>query len=140
MTVQRYDIEVHHGEYPPAEMVESFDGRYVLHTDYAAIEARCAGLEQVSADLCPDCGWAMKFPDEPCRNCEVHVLRKDCDALQAKLAAAEEALRQCSIAFDLLCKAKDEDRDSFGWAWDEAWEKIEEAQALADTTTGEVQP
>jgi len=29
-----------------------------------------AMAEQVSGVLCDDCGWAMKFPNEPCR-CEV---------------------------------------------------------------------
>jgi len=29
-----------------------------------------AMLYQVSGELCDKCGWAMKFPDEPCR-CEL---------------------------------------------------------------------
>jgi hypothetical protein len=36
-------------------------------------------LYQVSGELCDDCGWAMKFPDEPCRCellAEVEELRK----------------------------------------------------------------
>lgn len=43
-------------------------------------------LEQTSAELCERCGWRMKFPNEPCRNCE-------CEDLRARLTAAQEALR-----------------------------------------------
>ena len=27
-------------------------------------------IEQVTGEICDRCGWAMKFPDEPCR-CEL---------------------------------------------------------------------
>ena len=51
MSVKRYGIEEYQEEYPPAEMVESDDGDHVLHTDYAALEARCAGLERKTEAL-----------------------------------------------------------------------------------------
>lgn len=34
------------------------------------IELEKAMLVQVTGELCEKCGWAMKFPDEPCR-CEL---------------------------------------------------------------------
>ena len=124
-------------------------GNVKREADYAALEARCAGLERERNDAILKLdyveGLRVKWMMERTDLFQViKDARAERDALQAKLAAAEEALRQSSIAFDLLHKAKEEDRDSFGWSWDEAWEKIEEAQtiaaALADTTTVVVQP
>jgi hypothetical protein len=34
------------------------------------LERENAGLKQISGELCELCGWAMKFPDQPCR-CEL---------------------------------------------------------------------
>ena len=36
--------------------------------DSLKLELRCS--EQTKGELCNDCGWSMKFPDEPCR-CEL---------------------------------------------------------------------
>ena len=48
--------------------------------------------EQVSGVLCDDCGWAMKFPDEPCR-CEVvrqrdKAFRRGAEAMREAAALA----------------------------------------------------
>jgi ribosomal protein L32 len=44
--------------------------------DRERLQQRVFELEQVSADVCEKCGWAMKFPDEPCRNCYYHDTRE----------------------------------------------------------------
>jgi len=36
----------------------------------AELEDKLAMAEQISGEYCDKCGWAMKFPDEPCR-CEL---------------------------------------------------------------------
>jgi ribosomal protein L40E len=56
-----------------------------LVAEVERLEERVAELEQVSAEVCDKCGWAMKFPGENCRNCER-------DSLRAKLDRAKEAL------------------------------------------------
>ena len=38
-------------------------------TDIVDLANKVLELEQVSGELCDKCGWAMKFPGEPCR-CE----------------------------------------------------------------------
>lgn len=35
-----------------------------------ALSEKCRTLSQVMGELCDACGWAMKFPGEPCR-CEL---------------------------------------------------------------------
>jgi hypothetical protein len=53
-----------------------------------------AMAEQVSGVLCDDCGWAMKFPDEPCR-CEIvkqlEEARAEVERLQDERARIEKA-------------------------------------------------
>lgn len=49
----------------------------ILLDELDAIKSELAALRQVSAELCADCGWAMKFPGEPCRNCECARLEKE---------------------------------------------------------------
>lgn len=70
-----------------------------LEEENAALRQERDALIQVSADVCPDCGWAMKFPDEPCRNCEVVALRKvveKADVLAADvLANCEDCCERC---------------------------------------------
>ena len=41
----------------------------------AFLEEKVLLLEQVSGMLCDKCGWAMKFPEEPCR-CELEQQNK----------------------------------------------------------------
>lgn len=55
----------------------------------AALEAEVAGLRQVSAELCEACGWAMRFPCEPCRNCECARLEAEIASLRAALETKE---------------------------------------------------
>jgi hypothetical protein len=50
-----------------------------------------AMAEQVSGVLCDDCGWAMKFPNEPCR-CEV-VKQRDVAYQRGAEAMREAAAR-----------------------------------------------
>jgi hypothetical protein len=76
--VRRFDLSFD-AEGDCAELVERPNGDYVEYSDYAAalakiagLEKRIAELEQVSGHLCPKCGWAMQFPDEPCR-CELET-------------------------------------------------------------------
>lgn len=76
-----------------------------------ALEAKVERLqvvEQTAGDLCPRCGWAMKFPGEPCR-CELkaeverltaerdnfHVdYRMKCDAQTKELHVEVERLQE----------------------------------------------
>lgn len=47
------------------EMVDTLlDCITELERQLAERGAEIAALKQVSAELCPDCGWAMKFPGE----------------------------------------------------------------------------
>ena len=128
-------------------------GDYVLHTDYAALEERCAGLErerddaklahthaeqrnsvlvQNLKDAKDDRDSARKGVDDLLRM--LGVAEQQRDALQAKLAAAVKTLDS------IICLAV-EGPDGFGSAL-KACQAIqkEAAAALADTTTGEVQP
>ena len=150
-------------------MLPLSDGDYVLHTDYAALEARCAGLErerdelQLAFDRSHDAnmrginawqkatGKELVWPDQ---GNLVEWLLSERDALQAKLAAAEEALKPSA-------ETKAEYMGEFSWkeeSLDEyeepclrtiyvPWTTIKEIMkaikaraALADTTTDEVQP
>ena len=81
------------------EMMERPEGYYVEHSDYAAALAKIAELEQVSGHLCPKCGWAMKFPDEPCR-CELESVVKwiasQCNLFFAECSQAEEIVAKCN--------------------------------------------
>jgi uncharacterized OB-fold protein len=40
--------------------------------EIASLETKNAMLQQISGELCEKCGWAMKFPDAPCR-CELEL-------------------------------------------------------------------
>lgn len=57
-----------------------------LLSEVFALKAEVASLRQVSAELCEDCGWAMRFPGEECRNCECARLEVENDALQREAA------------------------------------------------------
>lgn len=50
------------------------DAQKDMKEDYeeriAELEDKLAMAEQISGEYCDKCGWAMKFPDEPCR-CEL---------------------------------------------------------------------
>lgn len=50
--------------------------------------------DQTKGELCPKCGWAMKFPEEPCR-CELErenaALREDRDRLVKTASEVLEA-------------------------------------------------
>ena len=35
-----------------------------------SLQENCRRMQQVMGELCGECGWAMKFPGEPCR-CEL---------------------------------------------------------------------
>ena len=61
-------------------------------------------LEQVSGTLCDKCGWAMKFPGEPCR-CE---LQKQVDMLRNAL---EQMDLQICAAGDLMTKEDMQEAD-----------------------------
>jgi len=59
-----------------------------------------AMANQVSGVLCDDCGWAMKFPNEPCR-CEVVKQRDEARAkverLKAQIAAEAKDYSQDDV-------------------------------------------
>jgi hypothetical protein len=83
--------------------------------DLAELEDKLAMARQVSGELCDKCGWAMKFPNEPCR-CELveentvlleanegepwawQVLAKQRD--EAYKRGAEAMREQCALLFD----------------------------------------
>jgi ribosomal protein L32 len=44
-----------------------------------------AMLEQVSAETCEECGWAMQFPGEECRNCGYYRLQNRVEELEGQL-------------------------------------------------------
>lgn len=163
MSVQRYTNE------PFGSFAKCSRGEYVLHTDYAALEARCAGLERERAalkervELGAQEGIKRAFDmltyvsantDDDAKSEFLHELAEDIladakeydvrwkdigkllqerDALQANLAAAEEALRWYANDDNYRYL----DRDDLPILYDSG----ERARAaLADTTTGEVQP
>ena len=138
MSVQRYDFVNGIGYSSDESRVESFDGDYILHSDYAALEARCAGMERErDAAKAFLHGAEVLAVDDLVSRGEDFVFRfgahtaaitkrviAERDALQAKLAAAEYALVEISNLPDCdsyMCRQIARD-------------------ALADTTTGEVQP
>ena len=168
MSVRRLDYD----EYETDNLVWSDDGPFVNYDDYAALEARCAGLkdelerERVRLAACgvAAMGYEDKGPLDPgsygysASYDDVLRFRKQLiaerDALQAKLAAAEEALKPSA-------ETKAEYMGEFSWkeeSLDEyeepclrtiyvPWTTIKEIMkaikaraALADTTTDEVQP
>lgn len=47
---------------------------------------RLASLRQTSAELCPECGWSMKFPDDGCMKCETVKLRAENEQLKLALS------------------------------------------------------
>jgi hypothetical protein len=63
-----------------------------------------AMARQVSGELCEACGWAMKFPGEPCR-CEMVKWRDEWEAFKARMTEQDassfrrgaEAMRQAVI-------------------------------------------
>lgn len=113
MSVQRLDYD----EYETDNLVWSDDGPFVNYSDYAALEARCAGLERE---------LACSVAESNMRASLMVVMSEQRDALQAKLAAAEEALRHTCKH---LCQ------------WKAACEVgCPVSAALAATTTDEVQP
>lgn len=87
MSIQRYDFDTDYD----VDFMEFDSGGYVLFTDHAAaiadkdeeiarLKSKIDEMDQVQGLVCQDCGWAMKFPDEPCRNCECDRLRKVVEA------------------------------------------------------------
>lgn len=64
-----------------------------------------AMARQVSGELCEACGWAMKFPGEPCR-CELVKWRDEWEAFKACMteqgasafARGAEAMRNHAVA------------------------------------------
>jgi hypothetical protein len=51
---------------------ESLKHLQIVGGNLTKAEAKNAELEQVSGSMCDKCGFAMKFPDEPCR-CELEA-------------------------------------------------------------------
>ena len=49
-----------------------------------------AMARQVSGELCEACGWAMKFPGEPCR-CELLKWRDEWEAFKAHVSEVQQA-------------------------------------------------
>ena len=103
MTVKRYDpIHMQHGEpnQPCRGMGLRWKGQFVEHSDYAALEARCAELERERDELKDKmklselfrCGFrAINAKNEAINTTDISLSERD--ALQDKLAAAVEALR-----------------------------------------------
>lgn len=122
MIIQRYSMTNGYGG--PADATSVDHGDYVLHTDYAALEARCAEMERERDAL-----LAQDERREMYLIATLNVAERaeaKADALQAKLAAAEEVLRHTCKH---LCQ------------WKDACEVgCPVSAALADTTTDEVQP
>lgn len=52
----------------------------VKDAEITRLKAKIDEMDQVMGLVCQDCGWAMKFPDEPCQNCECAKLRKVVEA------------------------------------------------------------
>lgn len=69
-----------------------------------ALQEKIDAIEQSTGELCTLCGWAMKFPDAPCR-CELETER---DALRAQLdemrSASVEVLRHSLEKGEQLAK------------------------------------
>ena len=51
------------------------------HECVGIIKAELEDYKRTSGELCGNCGWRMKFPDEPCKNCENSILWKLVDAI-----------------------------------------------------------
>jgi hypothetical protein len=56
----------------PGSAHELLDALESAQAELAATKTELAHVVQVSGVLCEKCGWAMKFPDEPCR-CELEA-------------------------------------------------------------------
>lgn len=52
-------------------------------------------IEQVMAEVCSDCGWAMKFPGEECMKCGYERLQKERDG--KVLVDREETRKQMEV-------------------------------------------
>ena len=132
MSVQRYDFVNGVGDPSDGSRLETPFGRYVLHIDYAALEARSAGLERDALKLSLDevhsdseerrkeasqwqqwCVEARQERDAAVADRDgymgaIEKMASERDTLQAKLAAAEEALRL----------ARERQGKRLEWIWD----------------------
>jgi len=94
----------------------SNEGQFRVHlteADYAAfvveikhLRSELALAEQVSGELCHACGWAMKFPGEPCR-CELLTAN---DKLRTALELAEVDV-SLARTWCRICRTEDSRRD-----------------------------
>lgn len=75
-------------EYHDKIVQESVDQRV---KETSELRQKLASVEQVSGELCEKCGWAMKFPAEPCR-CELE--RENAELLRNALKHMSEILPQ----------------------------------------------
>jgi hypothetical protein len=55
---------------------------------HSKLERELAEAKQIMGELCDDCGWAMRFPGQPCR-CE---LERERDDLLSRLTAIEHSM------------------------------------------------
>jgi hypothetical protein len=46
--------------------------KFVLADFARQLERELAAANQIMGELCESCGWAMRFPDQPCR-CELEA-------------------------------------------------------------------
>lgn len=91
MSILRFEPILRNGECCGPDFIETQDGFWVSYDDHAAaiadkdeeiarLKSKIEEMDQVQGLVCQDCGWAMKFPHEPCRNCECERLRKVVEA------------------------------------------------------------
>jgi hypothetical protein len=62
---------------------------YPLRETCEQLERELAAAKQIMGELCESCGWAMRFPDQPCR-CELERELADMTQRRDELLASLE--------------------------------------------------
>jgi len=71
------------------------------------LERELAAAKQIMGELCESCGWAMRFPDQPCR-CE---LERELAEARDQLEGAGKLMTACDVLVRDLAEAR-EQRDT----------------------------
>jgi hypothetical protein len=84
-----------------------------VYEESKQLERELAAANQIMGELCESCGWAMRFPDQPCR-CE---LERDLAEARDQLAGAGKLMKACDVLVRELAEAWNQ-RDTLAEALD----------------------
>jgi len=75
---------------------------YALVNTCKQLERELAASKQIMGELCDSCGWAMRFPDQPCR-CQ---LERELAEARDQLEGARKLMTACDVLVRDLAEAR----------------------------------